>query len=113
MSVKVNEIYLVYITEGEKVAFLLGVNCNDLLKAILKPKVKVGNEMVTKGQNLNQVNFSMQALTKSIFNRIFEWLVARVNKTLDTKTMKRAYFIGVLDIAGFEIFDVSIFSLKN
>ncbi len=96
------------IPEAEKVAFLLGVNANDLLKSILKPKVKVGNEMVTKGQNKDQVNFGIQAITKSLYNRMFEWLVLRVNKTLDTKTMKRAYFIGVLDIAGFEIFDVSI-----
>jgi len=36
---------------------------------------------------------------------MFTWLVARVNKTLDTKN-KRQYFIGVLDIAGFEIFEV-------
>ncbi len=89
----------------------MGVNCNDLLKAILKPKVKVGNEMVTKGQNKDQVNFGTQALAKSLYNRMFEWLVARVNKTLDTKTMKRAYFIGVLDIAGFEIFDVRNFQI--
>lgn len=37
---------------------------------------------------------------------MFGWLVARVNKTLDTK-VKRQFFIGVLDIAGFEIFTVS------
>jgi myosin heavy subunit len=38
---------------------------------------------------------------------MFKWLVMRVNKTLDTKA-KRNYYIGVLDIAGFEIFDVSL-----
>ena len=38
---------------------------------------------------------------------MFKWLVERVNQTLDVKT-KRQYFIGVLDIAGFEIFDVSV-----
>ncbi len=97
------------ITEAEKVAKLLGVPSNDLLSAILKPKVKVGTEMVTKGQTKAQVGFGMHAMAKSIFNRMFEWLVARVNKTLDTKTLKRVFFIGVLDIAGFEIFDVSIF----
>ncbi len=96
------------ITEAEKVATLLGVTSDNLLKAILKPKVKVGNEMVTKGQTKDQVMFGMQAMAKSLYNRAFEWLVARVNKTLDTKTMKRVSFIGVLDIAGFEIFDVSI-----
>lgn len=92
--------------EAEKVAFLLGVNAKDLLTSFLKPKVKVGNEMVTKGQNLDQVNFAVNALAKSLYSRMFTWLVARVNKTLDTK-VKRQYFIGVLDIAGFEIFDVS------
>jgi myosin heavy chain 6/7 len=38
---------------------------------------------------------------------MFNWLVERVNLTLDVKA-KRQYFIGVLDIAGFEIFDVSV-----
>ena len=46
--------------DAEKCAFLLGVNCNDLLKAMLQPKVKVGNEMVTKGQNKDQVGSSKQ-----------------------------------------------------
>ena len=41
--------------EAEKAAFLMGVNCSDLLKAMLQPKVKVGNEYVTKGQNKDQV----------------------------------------------------------
>ena len=47
----------------------------------------------------------MAALSKALYDRMFKWLVARVNKTLDTKN-KRQYFIGVLDIAGFEIFQV-------
>ena len=93
--------------EAEKVAFLLGVNAGDLLKGLLKPKIKVGTEFVTQGRNKDQVNYSVSALAKSLYNRMFEWLVKRVNKTLDTKA-KRNYFIGVLDIAGFEIFDVSI-----
>ena len=36
---------------------------------------------------------------------MFKWLVTRINKTLDTKA-RRNFFIGVLDIAGFEIFQV-------
>ncbi|VEL39070.1 unnamed protein product [Protopolystoma xenopodis] len=90
--------------EAEKVAFLLGVNAKDMMNAFLKPRVKVGNDYVTKGQNQAQVIYAVSALAKSIYNRMFGWLVARVNKTLDTK-VKRQFFIGVLDIAGFEIFD--------
>lgn len=53
-----------------------------------------------------QVLYAVGALGKSLYDRMFKWLVMRVNKTLDTKN-KRQFFIGVLDIAGFEIFEVS------
>ncbi|CAF4782312.1 unnamed protein product, partial [Rotaria sp. Silwood2] len=91
--------------EVEKVAHLLGVEAADLIKGLLKPRIKVGNEYVNKGQNKDQVINSIGALSKSIYFRIFTWLVDRVNVTLDVKA-KRQYFIGVLDIAGFEIFEV-------
>ncbi|KAL4239976.1 hypothetical protein ACF0H5_000772 [Mactra antiquata] len=94
--------------EAEKVAFLLGVNSGDLLKGLLKPKIKVGTEFVTQGRNKDQVLYSVSALAKSLYDRMFGWLVKRVNLTLDTKA-KRNYYIGVLDIAGFEIFDFNSF----
>lgn len=43
------------IAELEFFAQLLGGNFDELLKNILKPRVKVGNEWVNKGQNLEQV----------------------------------------------------------
>ena len=52
---------------------------------------------------------SVGALSKAVFARCFNWLVEKVNLTLDVKTIKRAYFIGVLDIAGFEVFDYNGF----
>jgi len=92
----------------EKVAHLLDIDAADLIKGLLKPRIKVGNEYVNKGQNKDQVINSIGALSKSIYHRMFCWLVERVNTTLDVKT-KRQYFIGVLDIAGFEIFDYNGF----
>ncbi|XP_049273733.1 myosin heavy chain, muscle-like isoform X24 [Rhipicephalus sanguineus] len=94
--------------EGERVAHLLGLNAADLYKNLLKPRIKVGTEFVTQGRNITQVTASVGALAKAIFDRLFKWLVKRVNETLDTK-QKRQYFIGVLDIAGFEIFDYNGF----
>ena len=94
--------------EAEKVAYLLGINAADLLKALLRPRVKVGNEMVEKGQNLEQVLYAVNALAKSLYCRFFDWLVKRCNQTLDTNN-RRQYFIGVLDIAGFEIFEFNSF----
>ncbi|XP_023210290.1 myosin heavy chain, muscle-like isoform X18 [Centruroides sculpturatus] len=94
--------------EGERIAHLLGTNAADLYKNIVKPKIKVGNEMVTQGRNVTQVVASVGAMAKAIFDRIFKWLVKKLNETLDTK-QKRQHFIGVLDIAGFEIFDYNGF----
>ncbi|XP_026492059.1 myosin heavy chain, muscle isoform X40 [Vanessa tameamea] len=94
--------------DGEKVAKLLGVDCPDLYKNLLKPRIKVGNEFVTQGRNKDQVTNSVGALCKGMFDRLFKWLVKKCNETLDTK-QKRQHFIGVLDIAGFEIFDFNGF----
>lgn len=92
--------------EGERVSKLLGVDQAALYLALTKPRIKVGNEFVTQGRNVNQVNYSVGAMSKAMFDRVFKYLVKKCNETLDTK-QKRQHFIGVLDIAGFEIFDVS------
>ena len=81
-----------------------------MYKGLLKPRIKVGNEFVTQGRNKDQVANSVGAMCKAMFDRIFKWLVKKCNETLDTK-QKRQHFIGVLDIAGFEIFDVSFTNL--
>ncbi|XP_074106336.1 myosin heavy chain isoform X2 [Cotesia typhae] len=94
--------------EGERVAKLLGVDCQDMYKNLLKPRIKVGNEFVTQGRNKDQVTYSVGAMSKAMFDRLFKWLVKKCNETLDTK-QKRQHFIGVLDIAGFEIFDFNSF----
>lgn len=41
---------------ADKAAYLMGLNSADLLKALCYPRVKVGNEYVTKGQTVQQVH---------------------------------------------------------
>ncbi|CAF4510362.1 unnamed protein product, partial [Rotaria magnacalcarata] len=50
----------------EKVAHLLGIEAAELIKGLLKPRIKVGNEYVSKGQNKDQVINSIGALSKSV-----------------------------------------------
>ncbi|XP_028975746.2 myosin-6 [Esox lucius] len=92
----------------DKIAYLSGLNSADLVKGLCHPRVKVGNEWVTKGQSVDQVYYSIGALAKSIYEKMFLWMVIRINVTLDTKNA-RQHYIGVLDIAGFEIFDFNTF----
>ncbi|XP_007175339.2 myosin-2 [Balaenoptera acutorostrata] len=89
---------------ADKAAYLQCLNSADLLKALCNPRVKVGNEYVTKGQTVEQVYNAVGALARAVYDKMFLWMVTRINQQLDTK-QPRQYFIGVLDIAGFEIFD--------
>uniref|UniRef100_A0A4W4HK28 Myosin heavy chain 7 n=1 Tax=Electrophorus electricus TaxID=8005 RepID=A0A4W4HK28_ELEEL len=94
--------------DADKAAYLMGLNSADLIKSLCHPRVKVGNEWVTRGQNVQQVYYAVGALSKSVYEKMFLWMVMRINQSLDTK-QPRQYFIGVLDIAGFEIFDFNTF----
>uniref|UniRef100_A0A914P3G0 Myosin motor domain-containing protein n=1 Tax=Panagrolaimus davidi TaxID=227884 RepID=A0A914P3G0_9BILA len=96
-------------TEGDLACKLFKVDPDKFVNALLKPRVKVGSEWVNKGQNLEQVNWAIGALCKALYARMFQWLIKRCNKTLDAQDLSRDFFIGVLDIAGFEIFDLNSF----
>ncbi|KAI8636235.1 P-loop containing nucleoside triphosphate hydrolase protein [Parasitella parasitica] len=54
--------------------------------------------------NITQATSVRDALAKSIYERLFEWIVARVNVSLQARGDVR-HTIGVLDIYGFEIFE--------
>lgn len=56
---------------------------------------------------LLQADFAIEALAKAMYDRLFRWILARVNKTLDKSKRQSSSFLGILDIAGFEIFEVS------
>lgn len=57
---------------------------------------------------LPQADFAVEALAKATYERLFRWLVHRINKALDRTKRQGASFIGILDIAGFEIFEVLV-----
>ena len=92
---------------AQKVCYLFGLNVTDFTRSLLKPKLKVGRDFVTKAQNKEQVEFAVEAITKAIYERMFKWIVQRINKSLDRSKRQGASFIGILDIAGFEIFQVN------
>ncbi|CAM4680553.1 unnamed protein product [Leuciscus chuanchicus] len=93
---------------ADKASYLMGISSADLIKGLLHPRVKVGNEYIVKGQTVEQVTYAVGALAKATYDRMFKWLVSRINKTLYT-AIPRQFFIGVLDIAGFEIFEFNNF----
>merc|ERR1712170_277398 len=93
----------------QKIADLMGVGADELMKAFCKPKIKVGTEWVTKGQTCAQATNGVGGIARATFDRIFKWLIIKCNDTLIDKSMKKANFTAVLDIAGFEIFEYNGF----
>nr|KAF6374651.1 myosin heavy chain 9 [Pipistrellus kuhlii] len=96
-------------TAAQKVSHLLGINVTDFTRGILTPRIKVGRDYVQKAQTKEQADFAIEALAKATYERMFRWLVLRINKALDKTKRQGASFIGILDIAGFEIFDLNSF----
>ncbi|TRY92871.1 hypothetical protein DNTS_029149 [Danionella cerebrum] len=92
-------------TAAQKVCHLQGINVTDFTRAILTPRIKVGREVVQKAQTKEQADFAIEALAKAMYERLFRWLLQRVNKALDKTKRQGASFLGILDIAGFEIFE--------
>merc|ERR1712128_12838 len=57
-----------------KAAAAFGVDTAAMVKAFCKPRIKVGTEWVTKGQNIEQATGATGGIARSIFDRVFKWL---------------------------------------
>jgi len=95
----------------DKACRLMGVQTEPFINGLLHPKVKAGREWVEKVQTPEQVRLAIDALSKGIYERGFGDLVSKINTQLDRGGVSSddSHFIGVLDIAGFEIFETNSF----
>lgn len=95
------------LAELQAAAAQFGVETEVLLAALLHPKIEAGGKLVALHLTREQADHAREATAKDIYNRLFLWIVARMNKLLSQPNSTS--FIGVLDIAGFEIFEYNSF----
>lgn len=90
---------------------LLGVDPTIFGRWIIKQSRKVMKETLESPRTAKDALVVRDSITKYLYNSLFEWLVASVNKTLATAEVlaKVKTFIGVLDIYGFEHFQTNSF----
>jgi myosin I len=110
--------------ELEKCAALLCVDAQELEAALVKHKFYRGQDssytpadqaarprnvtMATSHHTLEGANTVRDSLAKEIYNRLFVWIVETINENIDyTKVDKKT--VGILDIYGFEIFEMNGF----
>ncbi|XP_067649162.1 unconventional myosin-Id-like [Haliotis asinina] len=96
------------------IAGLLEVRPDQLEKALCSRTIAAGGNVVEKGLTKKDAYFARDAFAKAIYDRMFSWIVGRINEAIDPKASGVRYIskgtvIGVLDIYGFEIFDNNSF----
>uniref|UniRef100_A0A8C6TXH5 Unconventional myosin-Id n=1 Tax=Neogobius melanostomus TaxID=47308 RepID=A0A8C6TXH5_9GOBI len=87
---------------------LLSTKEENVEKAMLYRTVATGRDVIEKQHTVKEANYGRDALAKAIYERMFCWIVGRINdiievKNYDAKVHGKNTVIGVLDIYGFEI----------
>ncbi|XP_004297721.1 PREDICTED: myosin-1-like [Fragaria vesca subsp. vesca] len=91
------------------VAKLVGCSLEELKLALSTRKMRVGNDNIVQKLTLSQAVDTRDALAKSIYACLFEWLVEQINKSLAVGKRRTGRSISILDIYGFESFDRNSF----
>uniref|UniRef100_A0A669P3T1 Unconventional myosin-Va n=1 Tax=Phasianus colchicus TaxID=9054 RepID=A0A669P3T1_PHACC len=87
---------------------LMGVEYEEMAHWLCHRKLATATETYIKPvSKLHAIN-ARDALAKHIYANLFNWIVDHVNKALHS-TVKQHSFIGVLDIYGFETFEINSF----
>uniref|UniRef100_A0A8B9S0G5 Myosin VC n=1 Tax=Accipiter nisus TaxID=211598 RepID=A0A8B9S0G5_9AVES len=87
---------------------LLDLNCDKMAQWLCHRKIITTSETVIKPMTRAQAVNARDALAKKIYSHLFDFIVERINQALQFPG-KQHTFIGVLDIYGFETFDVNSF----
>lgn len=91
------------------VAKLIGCDVLALKLALSTRKMRVGNDSIVQKLTLSQAIDARDALAKSLYACLFEWLVERINVSLEVGKRRTGRSISILDIYGFESFDRNSF----
>ncbi|XP_065053138.1 unconventional myosin-Id-like [Rhopilema esculentum] len=95
------------------IAKLLASSQDEVEKALCYRVVAARGEVVEKGHSVMEASYARDAFAKAIYDRLFSWIVSKINSAIEVPESQRNHdgctVIGVLDIYGFEIFDVNSF----
>ncbi|XP_062414430.1 unconventional myosin-Ig isoform X1 [Pungitius pungitius] len=98
-----------------RIAELTATQADSVCKSLLFRTVATGGgEVIEKGHTEQDTCFGRDAFAKALYERLFGWIVSRINSIIEVKDYDpvlhgKNTVIGVLDIYGFEIFDNNSF----
>ncbi|CAO2183552.1 unnamed protein product [Urochloa humidicola] len=89
-------------------AELLQCDCKNLEKALITRVIVTPEEIITRTLDPASALASRDALAKTVYSRLFDWIVEKINISIGQDPNSKQ-LIGVLDIYGFESFKVNSF----
>jgi ankyrin repeat protein len=98
------------VTEDVKAcAKLLGITVEGLAAALTSRTILAGDEIVQKPLTLESATKAAEALIKAVYGAAFDFIVEKVNESIVDESASGTASIGLLDIFGFETFEVNSF----
>jgi len=94
-------------TPARDAAGLVGVPFEDLQRSLVARRLKVGRDVTKALRRPMQAEHARDSLARLLYGRLFKFLVARINDVLSEGADMQGQYFGILDIAGFESFDVN------
>lgn len=93
---------------------LLGINRVEFVKYVLYPNKEINKENVRYSRSANKAYIIIEALSRYMYESLFDFIISKVNISTSNLNISNinssnSNFIGILDIAGFEIFDNNSF----
>ncbi|CAF1090703.1 unnamed protein product [Adineta steineri] len=95
------------------IAKMFGVNSDLIMECLTTITTLTRNERVTRKFSLQSSQDARDALSKHLYARLFSWLIGKINETLNNaypiQQYRQIVEIGLLDIYGFEHFELNSF----
>ncbi|KAK2828789.1 hypothetical protein Q5P01_019823 [Channa striata] len=91
----------------QKTAELLCVPAEELQTCLNVRTLKAGKQSVLKPCSQSECSMRKDCLAKVIYAQLFEWLVTFINNSICADKSMWCNFIGVLDVYGFECFQIN------
>ncbi|XP_053311684.1 unconventional myosin-Ia isoform X2 [Spea bombifrons] len=101
-----------YVTNTQvvkEIGSLIGLDSSTLENAFSVRTVEAKQEKVVTTLNVSQGIYARDALAKNTYDRLFTWLVQRINESIKVSEFQGKKVMGVLDIYGFEILEGNSF----
>jgi len=93
-------------------AKMWGINAAEIQKYLCSRNIG-SKEAIIVSLNVSQALDTRDAMTKRVYSELFQFVVNKINLELSSTGKKRHRFIGVLDIFGFESFEVIVYSVGD